>query len=129
MSKHNSAFARELEERFVRYARIDTQADAASPTSPSTEKQYDLLNLLVDELNEIGAQDVTLTDYGAVLATIPATVTDRRADGRASGPRRHRAAVQRHGRQADRPPQLRRRRHRPARRPEPGAVARRNSRT
>ena len=30
--------------------------------------------LLVDELREIGAQDVRLTDYGAVLATIPATV-------------------------------------------------------
>jgi len=28
---------------------------------------------MVTELNEIGAQDVTLTDYGAVLATIPAT--------------------------------------------------------
>ncbi len=69
-----SEFDRELEERLVRYARIDTQADESSPTTPSTSKQYDLLNLLRDELNEIGAQDVTLTDYGAVLATIPATV-------------------------------------------------------
>ncbi len=43
-------------------------------TSPSTEKQYDLLNLLVEELTEIGMQDARLTDYGAVLATIPATV-------------------------------------------------------
>jgi len=33
-----------------------------------------LLRLLVDELKEIGAQDVHLTDYGAVLATLPATV-------------------------------------------------------
>lgn len=71
----NQRFDRELEERFIRYARIDTQADESSATSPSTEKQYDLLRLLVEELNEIGAQDVTLTDYGAVLATIPATVT------------------------------------------------------
>jgi tripeptide aminopeptidase len=70
----SSGFDRELEERFVRYARIDTQADEASPTTPSTEKQFDLLRLLVDELNEIGAQAVTLTGYGAVLATIPATV-------------------------------------------------------
>jgi tripeptide aminopeptidase len=67
-------FDRELEERLVRYARIDTQSDEASPTSPSTEKQYDLLRLLVDELGAIGAQDVTLTDYGAVLATIPASM-------------------------------------------------------
>jgi tripeptide aminopeptidase len=71
----SSNFHAELEERLVRYARIDTQSDEASPTSPSTNKQFDLLRLLVDELREIGAQDVTLTDYGAVLATIPATVT------------------------------------------------------
>lgn len=69
-----SRFNGELEERLVRYCIIDTQADEKSSTSPSTEKQYDLLRLLVDELNEIGAQDVRLTDYGAVLATIPATV-------------------------------------------------------
>jgi tripeptide aminopeptidase len=70
-----SSFHGELEERLIRYARIDTQSDEASPTSPSASKQFDLLRLLVDELREIGAQDVALTDYGAVLATIPATVT------------------------------------------------------
>jgi hypothetical protein len=61
----------ELEERFVRYVQIDTMADETSPTSPSTAKQYDLINLLADELREIGAQDVRVTDYGAVIATIP----------------------------------------------------------
>ncbi len=67
------SFARELEERLVRYVQIDTTSDENSPTSPSTERQYDLLNLLVEELKEIGASDVTLTDYGAVIATVPAT--------------------------------------------------------
>lgn len=70
----DSAFARELEERLVRYVRIDTQSDESSTTSPSTRKQYDLLQLLVDEVRAIGAQGVTLTEYGALLATIPATV-------------------------------------------------------
>src|SRR5262245_7298473 len=65
---------KDIEERFVRYARIDTQSDESSTTTPSTEKQFDLLRLLVDELRDIGAQDVRLTDYGAVLATIPSTV-------------------------------------------------------
>ena len=65
--------AQELEERLIRYARIDTQSDEASPTLPSTAKQHDLLRLLADELRAIGAQDVTQTEYGAVLATIPAT--------------------------------------------------------
>lgn len=69
-----TSFDNELEQRLVRYCKIDTQADEKSPTSPSTEIQFDLLRLLVDELTEIGAQDAHLTDYGAVLATIPATV-------------------------------------------------------
>lgn len=68
-------FDAELETRLLRYTAIDSQSDAASPTSPSTQKQFDMLNLLVEELKEIGASDVTLTDYGTVLATIPATVT------------------------------------------------------
>ena len=66
-------FDGEVEERFVRYARIDTQSDEKSRTSPSTEKQYDLLRLLVDELKSFGIEHVELTAYGAVLATIPAT--------------------------------------------------------
>lgn len=70
----NPEIMKELEERLVRYARIDTQSDEASTTIPSTACQYDLLHLLVDELKAIGAQDVTLTGYGTVLATIPATV-------------------------------------------------------
>ena len=66
-------FSAELETRFLRYVQIDTQSEAANPEIPSTDKQYDLLNLLVDELNAIGASDVRLTDYATVLATIPAT--------------------------------------------------------
>lgn len=69
----NTALARELEERLVRYVRIDTTSDPTAQTSPSTERQYDLLNLLVDELRALGLTDVRLTAYGAVLATIPAT--------------------------------------------------------
>jgi tripeptide aminopeptidase len=68
----NEEFTQELEERLLRYVRIDTESDETSSTTPSTEKQYDLLNLLVGELHEIGARDVALTAYGAVLATIPA---------------------------------------------------------
>ncbi|MCV2869999.1 peptidase T [Defluviimonas sp. WL0002] len=66
-------FDRELEERLVRYAGIDTQSDEEGEGAPSTEIQLVLQRLLVEELGEIGAKDVRLTDYGAVLATIPAT--------------------------------------------------------
>lgn len=68
------AFDHEVEERLVRYARVDTQSDERSASSPSTAIQLDLLRLLADELREMGAADIALTEYGAVLATIPATV-------------------------------------------------------
>lgn len=68
-----SAFDLELEEWLVRCARIDTQSDPDSGTTPSTAIQLDLSRLLVDELTRMGAEDVALTDYGAVLATVPAT--------------------------------------------------------
>ena len=66
-------FHAELESRLIRYAALDSQSDAGNPASPSTAIQFGLLNLLVAELQAIGAADVTLTDYGTVLATIPGT--------------------------------------------------------
>ena len=69
-----SDFDRELEQRLVRYAAIDSQSDETSPTSPSTQRQLDMSRLLVKELEAMGAADVELTDYGVVLATVPATV-------------------------------------------------------
>jgi tripeptide aminopeptidase len=67
----NQAIEQELEERLVRYCRIDTQSDESSSGSPSTARQLDLSRLLVEELEEIGASDVTLTGFGAVVATVP----------------------------------------------------------
>jgi tripeptide aminopeptidase len=63
----------ELETRLTRYCAIDSQSDATSKTAPSTPIQLDMARLLVQELTEIGAADITLTDYGTVLATLPAT--------------------------------------------------------
>ncbi|HLX19605.1 MAG TPA: peptidase T [Gaiellaceae bacterium] len=62
-------------ERLVRYAEIDTQSDEDSETYPSTAKQLDLLNLLLDELREIGL-DAQIDEHGYVTATIAATVDD-----------------------------------------------------
>ena len=63
-----------LTDRFTRYVKIDTESDEFSTAVPSTAKQYDLLNLLVEELKQIGASEIELTDYAVVYATIPATV-------------------------------------------------------
>ncbi|WP_102108559.1 peptidase T [Oceaniglobus roseus] len=67
-------FDAELEARLLRYAAIDSQSDARSRTVPSTAIQLDMQRLLVKELEEIGAEDIVLTDYAVVLATVPATV-------------------------------------------------------
>ena len=61
-------------ERFLRYARIDTQADPDSSTVPSTVKQLDLSRLLVAELTELGLADAELDDDGYVLATLPPSI-------------------------------------------------------
>lgn len=55
-------------ERFIRYAKIDTQADENSTTVPSTEKQKNLARLLVDELRELGLKDAYMDEYGVVYA-------------------------------------------------------------
>lgn len=63
-----------VSERFMRYVQIDTEADPNSETQPSSEKQKDLSRLLVDELIDMGIEDVELDRFGYVYATIPATV-------------------------------------------------------
>ncbi|MFA6247079.1 MAG: peptidase T, partial [Mucilaginibacter sp.] len=67
----NTSLSFTVTDRFLRYVKIDTQSDPASPTIPSTEKQKDLGRLLVSELLEIGVTDAHLDEYGYVYATIP----------------------------------------------------------
>jgi tripeptide aminopeptidase len=66
--------AEDAAERFQRYVRIDTQSDEDSESYPSTAKQLDLLQLLRDELQELGLDAVGLDEHGYVTATLPATV-------------------------------------------------------
>jgi tripeptide aminopeptidase len=61
--------------RLFRYVQIDTQSDEDSETYPSTEKQLDLLRLLLDELRRAGLADAQMDEHGYVTATIPATVS------------------------------------------------------
>ncbi|OZI13197.1 peptidase T [Bacillaceae bacterium SAS-127] len=62
----------ELLKRFISYVKIDTQSDENSPTTPSTEKQWTLIHMLEEELKEIGMEEVTVDEYGYVMATLPA---------------------------------------------------------
>ncbi|MCD4838063.1 MULTISPECIES: peptidase T [Neobacillus] len=66
----------ELIERFTSYVKIDTQSDESSDTCPSTEGQWELLRMLVEELKEIGMEEVTIDENGYVMATLPSN-TDK----------------------------------------------------
>ena len=63
-----------LIKRFVSYVTVDTESDPESKTTPSTSKQWDLANILVNELKEIGMQEVTIDERAYVMATLPSNV-------------------------------------------------------
>jgi len=60
--------------RFLGYVRIDTQSDPSSDATPSTEKQWQLVDILVDELRGIGMQDVEVDDNAYIMATLPSNI-------------------------------------------------------
>ncbi|MEP7095863.1 MAG: peptidase T, partial [Flavobacterium sp.] len=60
--------------RFISYVTIDTESNPNSQTTPSTEKQWNLANKLVEELKTIGLEDVTIDDKAYIMATLPANV-------------------------------------------------------
>ena len=59
--------------RFLTYVQIDTQSDHHSETTPSTNGQWMLIRRLEKELKALGIEDVQTTEFGYVLASIPAT--------------------------------------------------------
>ncbi|WP_353163104.1 peptidase T [Myroides odoratus] len=61
-------------DRFISYVTVDTESDPSSQTCPSTEKQWDLANKLVEELKQIGLEDVTIDENAYVMATLPSNV-------------------------------------------------------
>jgi len=65
---------KDIIKRFVGYVTVDTESDPESDTTPSTAKQWDLANALVDELKTIGMQDVTIDDNAYIMATLPSNV-------------------------------------------------------
>jgi len=60
-------------DRFIEYAKIDTQADDTTGASPSTEKQKNLGRLLVKQLLELGLSDAHMDEYGIVYAHLKGT--------------------------------------------------------
>jgi len=63
-------------DRFLRYVKIDTQSQEDQTTTPSTRKQLNLANLLAKELMALGAQNVRVSEFGIVYATVPGNLAD-----------------------------------------------------
>ncbi len=61
-------------DRFLKYVKIDTQSDPNSKTTPSTEKQWLFAEELVEELEEIGLEQVTIDDNAYIMATLPSNI-------------------------------------------------------
>ena len=61
-------------ERFLKYVKIDTQSDPYSKSAPSSANQWDLANVLVEDMKAIGICDVHVDEYGIVYGWIPSNV-------------------------------------------------------
>ena len=57
-------------DRFVGYVTVDTESDPHSNETPSTKKQWNLANKLVEELKDIGMDEVLIDEYSYVIATL-----------------------------------------------------------
>ncbi len=62
-----------LLDKFLRYVSVDTMSDPESETQPSSERQFDLLRMLRDELEAMGIK-AELDEFGYVMATIPSNI-------------------------------------------------------
>ncbi|MCT4663401.1 MAG: peptidase T [Tissierellales bacterium] len=57
-------------EYLLKYVAVDTQSDPESTTNPTTEKQFNLANILVDDLKELGLNDARVDEKGYVYASL-----------------------------------------------------------
>ena len=64
-------------ERFMKYIQFDTASDERSQTTPSTAKQLVLARALVEEMQEMGLQDVRVDECGYVYGCVPANAENR----------------------------------------------------
>ncbi len=60
-------------ERLLKYVTVYTTSDEESTTVPTSKRQFDLANLLVEELHGLGVLDAEVDDLCYVYATLPAT--------------------------------------------------------
>ena len=64
--------------RFISYVKIDSQSDPGSNSTPSTKKQWNIANKLVQDLNDIGLSDVSIDKNAYIYATLPSNINKKR---------------------------------------------------
>ncbi|MDR1502817.1 MAG: peptidase T [Prevotella sp.] len=64
-------------DRFIKYAKFDTESDTETGITPSTPGQMVLAREIEKELREMGLEDITLDDNAYLMATLPAN-TDKK---------------------------------------------------
>ena len=77
MKKYNKTIEEQVQERFLRYVKIWTTSDEslAEEKTPSTDRQFDLLNLLEKEMKEIGIKDIFFNKKGYLIGRVPPNTT------------------------------------------------------
>ena len=65
---------RDVIDRFIRYVKIDSQSDPESKRTPSSDVQWNMANLLKEELEGFGIKDVSIDEHAYVMARIPGNV-------------------------------------------------------
>ncbi len=70
----NEMWREKLLNRFLSYVKIYSTSDAESESTPSTERQWDIANYIVEELKTIGLEDVSIDEHGYIMAYIPSNL-------------------------------------------------------
>lgn len=66
----------EILDRFLRYVKIHTTSQENMKQTPSTARQFDLANLLAEELKSMGIQDVSVDEHCILYCTVPSNLSD-----------------------------------------------------
>jgi tripeptide aminopeptidase len=70
----NEMWREKILNRFLSYVKIYSTSDAESEATPSTERQWDIANYIVEELKTIGLEDVSIDDHGYIMAYVPSNL-------------------------------------------------------
>ena len=65
-----------LVEHFFRYLAVSSQSNAAAKTVPSSDGQWQMAQLLAQELTQLGLSKVEIDQYANVTALLPGTVAN-----------------------------------------------------